>query len=146
MTQINSLSSLIATDKANHAPVENRTNDQDDHMRIHWLQHVPFEGLGSIRGWAEEYGCPAAGSRMYAGDALPPTSTFDLLVVMGGPMNVNDEMPHPWLNAEKRFITRTVVAGKMVLGICPGRADHRVTISFRDHFSIGQRSDWPLSV
>ena len=52
-------------------------------MRIQWLQHVPFEGLGSISRWADENGCLVAGSRLFAGDALPSISTFDLLVVMG---------------------------------------------------------------
>lgn len=89
-------------------------------MRIHWLQHVPFEGLGSISRWADRNGCLVAGSRLFAGDALPPISTFDLLVVMGGPMSVNDDMAHPWLKDEKRFITRAMDAGKMVLGICLG--------------------------
>ena len=87
-------------------------------MRIHWLQHVPFEGLGSISRWADENNCPVTGSRLFACDALPPTSTFDLLVVMGGPMSVNDELVHPWLIDEKRFITRTMDAGKMILGVC----------------------------
>jgi len=40
-------------------------------MKIHWLQHVAFEGLGSIAGWAAGNGCPVTGSRMFAGDALP---------------------------------------------------------------------------
>lgn len=89
-------------------------------MKIHWLQHVPFEGLGSISDWADENGCSVAGSRLYAGDDLPTISAFDLLVVMGGPMSVNDEMVYPWLAAEKRFLKRVMAAGKMVLGICLG--------------------------
>ena len=66
-------------------------------MKIHWLQHVAFEGLGSIAGWAAENGCLVSGSRMFAGDALPANNAFDLLVIMGGPMSVNDEVVHPWL-------------------------------------------------
>ncbi len=89
-------------------------------MRIHWLQHVAFEGLGSIAGWAAENGCPVTGSRMFAGDALPPIANFDMLVIMGGPMSVNDEVVHPWLVGEKRFINQVIQAGKMVLGICLG--------------------------
>ncbi len=89
-------------------------------MRIHWLQHVPFEGLGSIAGWAADSGCPVAGSRLFAGDRLPPMDSFDLLVVMGGPMSANDEMVHVWLGTEKRFIARAMDAGKQVLGICLG--------------------------
>ena len=89
-------------------------------MKIHWLQHVAFEGLGSIAGWAAENGCLVTGSRMFDGDALPPVANLDMLVIMGGPMSVNDEVAHPWLVGEKRFIDQAIQAGKMVLGICLG--------------------------
>ena len=89
-------------------------------MKIHWLQHVSFEGLGSISGWAAKNGCPVTGSRMFAGDALPPIYTFDMLVIMGGPMSINDEVVHPWLVDEKRYVAQVMDAGKMVLGICLG--------------------------
>jgi hypothetical protein len=45
-------------------------------MKIHWLQHVSFEGLGSIAGWAAEKDCPVTGTRMFAGDALPPLTCW----------------------------------------------------------------------
>ena len=89
-------------------------------MKIHWLQHVSFEGLGSIAGWGTENGCPVTGSRMFAGDALPSLTDFDLLIIMGGPMSVNDEGAHPWLVDEKRLVGRALDSGKMVLGICLG--------------------------
>jgi GMP synthase-like glutamine amidotransferase len=89
-------------------------------MRIHWLQHVPFEGLGRIADWAAESGCPVSASRMFAGDALPSVSAFDLLIVMGGPMSANDGHVHAWLDGEKRFIAQALDAGKRVLGICLG--------------------------
>ena len=89
-------------------------------MRIHWLQHVPFEGLGRIEGWAAENGCPVSGTRLFAGEAPPPVTAFDLLVIMGGPMSVNDEAAYLWVADEKRFIGRAMGAGKLVLGICLG--------------------------
>jgi len=89
-------------------------------MRIHWLQHVSFEGLGSISNWAAEKGCPVAASRLFAGEELPAVADFDFLVVMGGPMSVHDEDEHSWLAAEKRLIGHAMEADKMVLGICLG--------------------------
>jgi GMP synthase-like glutamine amidotransferase len=89
-------------------------------MKIHWLQHVAFEGLGRIAGWAVENDCPVTGSRMFAGDDLPPVASFDMLVIMGGPMSVNDEVGHPWITGEKRYVDQAIKAGKMVLGICLG--------------------------
>jgi GMP synthase (glutamine-hydrolysing) len=89
-------------------------------MRIHTLQHVPFEGLGSILPWAEHRGCQLSRTRLFAGDPVPEPEAFDWLVVMGGPMGVHDESEHPWLVGEKRLLGDAIEAGKVVLGICLG--------------------------
>jgi GMP synthase-like glutamine amidotransferase len=51
---------------------------------------------------------------------LPTVNDVDLLIVMGGPMSVNDESIHPWLKDEKRFIKEAIARGKPVLGVCLG--------------------------
>lgn len=89
-------------------------------MNIHYLQHVPFEGLGSIEQWAISHGHQLSATRLYAGDQLPALERFDMLVVMGGPMSIHDEHEHVWLKAEKWFIQQVIDAGKPVLGICLG--------------------------
>lgn len=89
-------------------------------MRAHYLQHVPFEGLGSIAGWLEKAGYDISRSRLYASETLPNIDQLDLLVIMGGPMSVNDEQDFPWLVAEKEFIYEVIQAGIPVLGVCLG--------------------------
>lgn len=88
--------------------------------RAHALLHVPFEGLGSIEPWLRSNGWALGATRFYAPDPLPQAGDIDLLVVMGGPMSVNDESVHPWLVQEKRFIRQCIDAGKPVLGVCLG--------------------------
>ena len=85
-------------------------------MNIHFLQHVPFEGLASIRGWIERGGHKVACTRLYAGDSFPRPDSVDLLIVMGGPMGVYDEEIYPWLKPEKAFIRAVIDAGRRVLG------------------------------
>lgn len=89
-------------------------------MLIHYVQHVPFEGLGSIEGWAHSRGHEVRATRAFAGEAFPTRGNFDMLVVMGGPMNVYEEGAYPFLKDEKRLIGGAVGAGKPVLGICLG--------------------------
>lgn len=89
-------------------------------MNIHFLQHVPFEGLASIRGWIERGGHTVGCTRLYAGDGFPRAESVDLLIVMGGPMGVHDIDQYPWLIAEKAFLRAVIGAGKRVLGICLG--------------------------
>jgi GMP synthase-like glutamine amidotransferase len=89
-------------------------------MKIHWLQHVPFEGLGCIEPWLEEQKYKVTCTRFWAGDIFPDIGNVDGLIVMGGPMGVYDEAIYPWLAAEKAFIKEIIAQDKPVLGICLG--------------------------
>jgi GMP synthase-like glutamine amidotransferase len=89
-------------------------------MKLHFLQHVPFEDLGIIATWAEEKNIPVSRTAFYLNEKLPPMDSFDLLVVMGGPMGVYDEDKYGWLRSEKEFISESIHAKKTVLGICLG--------------------------
>ena len=89
-------------------------------MRAHWLQHVPFEGLGSIAPWLSERGWSLRACRLYAGDLLPEPQSCDLVIVMGGPMGVDHEARHPWLVQERQFVAEVLGAGVPLLGICLG--------------------------
>lgn len=89
-------------------------------MRAHYLQHVPFEGLGSIENWLKANGYKISATHLYQSVEFPDVKDIDLLIIMGGPMSVNDEADLPWLTAEKQFVKKTIEAGKPVLGICLG--------------------------
>lgn len=89
-------------------------------MRAHCFQHVPFEGLGSIEPWLDSNGYELTSTRFFESTDLPDSKTIDLLVVMGGPMSVNDEDKYTWLALEKQFVREIIAFGKPVLGICLG--------------------------
>ena len=89
-------------------------------MKAHVLNHVPFETTGSIGEWLEARHAVVTETPFYAGAALPPLDDSDLIVVMGGPMSVNDESAFPWLRAEKQFIRDAIQRGIPTLGICLG--------------------------
>jgi GMP synthase-like glutamine amidotransferase len=89
-------------------------------MRIACLLHAPFEGPGTIEKWALERGHEFNTVRVFDGEALPETGSFDLLVVMGGPMSVHDEGTLEWMKGEKALVRRCVAEGVFVLGICLG--------------------------
>ena len=89
-------------------------------MKLHYLQHVPFENPGTILTWAEEHDCTVTGTHFYDDENLPTQQDYDWLVVMGGPMNIYDEKNYPWLTREKLFIKEAINSGKKVIGICLG--------------------------
>lgn len=88
--------------------------------RICVLQHVPFEGPAAIEKWIDDKGASLSVTKLYQGESLPSQNDFDWLIVMGGPMGVDDIEQYPWLIQERRFIFGTIESGKYVLGICLG--------------------------
>lgn len=89
-------------------------------MKVQVLQHVPFEGLGSIQTWLADRGAVTQWTRFFETPSLPSVQAVDFLIVLGGPMSVNDESVFPWLASEKQFIQQVIAADKPVLGICLG--------------------------
>jgi len=89
-------------------------------MKVHVLQHVPFEGIGSMERWLAKRDATMGYTRFYESAKLPDPGRVDLVIAMGGPMSVNDESVHPWLVQEKEFIRQAVRLGLPVIGICLG--------------------------
>jgi GMP synthase-like glutamine amidotransferase len=89
-------------------------------MKIGVLQHAAFEGPGEIAAWAALHGHSLDIHHLYQGDRLPEIDSFDLLVVMGGEMNVYQDRDYPWLKPERQLIHSTLEQGKKIVGICLG--------------------------
>ena len=89
-------------------------------MRAHYLQHVPFEGIGRIDEWLATHGYTVTHTALYEKPLFPDCAELDLLIIMGGPMSVHDEGQYPWMKAEKAFIRRALQSGIPTLGICLG--------------------------
>ncbi|MBC3767055.1 type 1 glutamine amidotransferase [Neptunicella marina] len=89
-------------------------------QRVCYLQHVPFEGLGSIADTLAGQGCSVQKVALYENSSLPDIEQFDCLIVMGGPMSIHDEKQYPWLATEKQLISQAIAADKKVFGICLG--------------------------
>lgn len=89
-------------------------------MKAHVLQHVPFEGIGSIASWLSARNATIGFTRFFESPSLPETNKLDLLIIMGGPMGVDDEPTYSWLTSEKRFIREVIDRGVPTVGVCLG--------------------------
>lgn len=85
-------------------------------MRAVCLQHVPFEGPGAFATSLASRGVSLE-CHLVPQDGLPKDAG-DLLVVMGGPMSVND--PDSWIAEETAYLRSALHAGKAVIGVCLG--------------------------
>lgn len=89
-------------------------------MRVHILQHVPFEGPARIKDWVERANHTLSLTRFFQDERAPKVDDFDMLVVMGGPMGANDDAELKWMRGEKQFIELAIQKKKKVLGVCLG--------------------------
>ena len=85
------------------------------------LQHVPHETLGSLEGHFRAAGLSWQMLSLF--DQIPPR--LDLreaagLVVLGGPMNVDEVDQFPFLATEVNWIRVALVQGVPILGVCLG--------------------------
>ena len=116
-------------------------------MRAHCLQHALFEGLGRIAPWLEAAGYEMTNTKFFESVKFPDLKKIDLLVIMGGPMSVNDEDDFPWLVDKKQFIRKAINSGKPVLGICLGAQLIASAVGARVHRNPLKEIGWfPIEV
>ncbi len=90
-------------------------------MHILVFQHLDVEHPGVFREFWAQAGHEWTAVELDVGEEIPPLEPYDLLVVMGGPMDVWQEEQHPWLVPEKAAIRRWVKElGRPYVGICFG--------------------------
>ena len=89
---------------------------------LHVLQHLEREGPGLFRGVAEEKGFVTKIYRIDLGDKLPIVKKNDLILILGGPMSLEDisSGKFPWLKDEVDFIKKSMKDDIGILGICLG--------------------------
>jgi GMP synthase-like glutamine amidotransferase len=89
-------------------------------MKILVFQHVASEHPGSFRDIMAARNCTMHQVELDESETIPPLDDFDIMLVMGGPMDVWEEDKFPWLVAEKAAIRDWVTAGRPYLGMCLG--------------------------
>jgi len=89
--------------------------------RLLVFQHVAAEPLGTLDGLIRRRGHRIRYVNFHREPAAQPNiDRYRGLIVLGGPMNVEDHPHRPHLVTELRCIERALAQGKPVLGICLG--------------------------
>jgi GMP synthase-like glutamine amidotransferase len=85
------------------------------------FQHLAVEHPGSLGRLLDAAGVDLVAVELDEGKPIPDLDPFDLLIVMGGPMDVWEEDQYPWMAPEKSAIRRWVIdLGRPYLGVCLG--------------------------
>ncbi len=90
-------------------------------MKVTVIRHLAFEDLGSFEPVLQSRGIPVHYLEAGLDDLsiIDPLST-DLLVILGGPISVNEATEYPFLQTEMGLLKRRLAADLPTLGICLG--------------------------
>ncbi len=87
-------------------------------MHVLAVRHVPFEGLGTIAPVLEARHIGIHYADAFLKQPIPDWRRAAGLIVMGGPMSANANLP--FVRREIEVLAEAVEAGKPVLGVCLG--------------------------
>lgn len=88
--------------------------------RVLILQHEPFVSLGSIQEYLLDKNISFSVLQLFENPRFPEISLFQGLLILGGTMNIDQEMIYPWLKKEKLYIKEAIKQKKRILAICLG--------------------------
>lgn len=98
-------------------------------MRAAVLQHIWCESPGYYGELLEERGHEIDVYELDEGSPLPDLDGLDLVLVLGGPMSVNDEEGHSFLAPEERWIAEAIGGSIPYFGVCLGAQLLAATLS-----------------
>jgi GMP synthase-like glutamine amidotransferase len=84
------------------------------------FQQMAEENAGTVLQWLSARGHGSTIHHWYSDSNPPDLERADLLVLLGGAMNVDEIDRFPWLKAEKVALAAWLKSGKPVLGLCLG--------------------------
>ncbi len=89
-------------------------------MAVLIIKNYQTEGPGTIGDFLRKEDISSSIADLSSGEIPPPLDDFDTLVVMGGPMGVNEMERYPHLRIGSRLIREAINRGMKILGVCLG--------------------------
>jgi len=115
--------------------------------RLLVFQHLDVEHPGIFREFLAADGIPWDVVELDRGDSIPDLGAYDGLWVMGGPMDVWEEVAFPWLVAEKSAIRNAVLDLELpFLGICLGHQLLAAAIGGEVHKGVSEVGVMPVAL
>jgi GMP synthase (glutamine-hydrolysing) len=93
--------------------------DTINHMSVLIIKNIAAEGPGTIEIFLRDNGIPCRIVEGYR-EALPSADDFEVLIMLGGPMSVNETDIYPYIAAEEGLVREFIERGKKVFGVCLG--------------------------
>jgi GMP synthase-like glutamine amidotransferase len=89
-------------------------------MSVLICKNIEIEGPGTIEDYLRMQQIPYKIVELSKGEVIPNPDNFDILIIMGGPMSVNEAEIYPYIEEEEKLIRDFISKGRKILGICLG--------------------------
>lgn len=116
-------------------------------MSVLICKNISTEGPGTIGEFLGEAGIAFRVAELSRGDEIGDADESDTLVLLGGPMSVNEAARYPYLIREEEVVRRFVADGRGVLGICLGAQIIAKVLGARVYKNVHKEVGWhPISL
>lgn len=88
-------------------------------MSVLILKNYPSEGPGTIAEFLRDSHIPYRAADL-SSEAIPSARDTETLVILGGPMSVNEADIYPYIHDEIRLVQDFIGRGRQVFGVCLG--------------------------
>jgi GMP synthase-like glutamine amidotransferase len=89
-------------------------------MAVLICKNIESEGPGTIEDYLKVTDISYQVVELSRGEKLPDPDDFDSLVIMGGPMSVNEDGIYPYIKEEEKLVKSFIARDEKILGICLG--------------------------
>jgi GMP synthase-like glutamine amidotransferase len=89
-------------------------------MSVLICKNIITEGPGTIEDYLIKDNIPYTIIELASGEKLPNPDNFHILIMMGGPMSVNEDEIYPYIKEEEKLVRDFISKGKKILGVCLG--------------------------
>jgi len=89
-------------------------------MSVLICKNIGTEGPGTIEDHMIGNEIPYSIIDLSTGEQIPESDSFNTLVMLGGPMSVNEDESYPYIKEEEKLVRNFISKNKKILGICLG--------------------------
>lgn len=111
-------------------------------MNVLICKNISLEGPGTIEDFLKKNNRPYTIVDLSAGEEIPDTNNFDALVMMGGPMSVNEDDIYPYIKKQEVLVREFIAKDKKILGVCLGAQIMAKALGARVYAGVEKEIGW----
>jgi len=111
-------------------------------MSVLICKNIETEGPGTIGDFLNEKNITCTVLELSKSADIPDAADFDTLLMMGGPMSVNEDDIYPYIKKEESLVRDFIARDKRVLGVCLGAQIMAKALGSRVYKGAEQEIGW----